>query len=140
MVDRPSYSGQSVLNGFIFDRPPQGASPHACSALLRVDDHVVEMAREVDDKAVFGRRGTRWTMATTADRNLELVCLSILQRERNVVSVLHEGDNTSRTLRVCGPPGNGLEISVIIRSHDVPFERLLEYGETRHPRQELTRH
>jgi hypothetical protein len=121
-----------MLNSFIFDGPPKGASPDTRGAFLRIDDSVVEIAREVDDKAVFGRGGTRGAMTSAADRNLELVRPSVLQRERNVVGVLHEGDDTSRALRVGGPPGNGHGISVIIRGHDIPFERLLECGETRH--------
>jgi hypothetical protein len=134
MIDGPSYTGQSMLNSFIFDSAPQSASPYTCGALLRIDDCVVEITREVDYKAVFGRRGTRGAMASAADRNLKVIRPSVLQRERNVVGVLHEGDDTSRALRIGGPPGNGLGISVIIRGHDIPFERLLEGGETRHPR------
>ena len=134
MIDRPSYTGQSVLNSFIFDCPPQRASPHVRGALLWIDDRVVEIAREVDDKAVFGGRGTRGAMATATDRDLKFVRPSVLQRERNVVGVLHEGDDTSRALRIGSPPGNGFGISVIVRGHDIPFERLLECGETSHPR------
>jgi hypothetical protein len=78
VINVPGYTGQSILNGFIFDSPPQSASPNARGALLRIDDRVVEIAREVDYKAVCGRRGTRGAMATAADSKLELVRPSVL--------------------------------------------------------------
>jgi hypothetical protein len=68
---------------------------------------------------------------------MEVVCPGILQGERNIVSVFDEGNNTSFALRVGAPPGYGLGVSVIVGGHDIPFERLLELGEARHPRQEL---
>ena len=140
MINGPGYTGQTMLNSFIFDSSPQSSSPHARGALLRIDDRIVEIAGEIDNKAVFGRRCTRGAMPAATDRDLELVCPSVLQRERNVVGVFHEGHDTSRALRVGGPPRNGLRIPVIFRCHYIPFEGLLECGETRHPRQELTRH
>jgi hypothetical protein len=139
MVDGPGYAGQSMLNSLIFDSSPQRASSHARGALLRIDDRIVEIAREVDYEAVFGRRGTRRAMAAAASRNMEVVSPSVLQRERNVVSVFHEGNNTSFALRMGGPPSYGLGVSLIVGGHDIPFERLLELGKDRHPRQELTR-
>jgi hypothetical protein len=137
MIDGPGYAGQSMLNGFTFDSPPQGASSNAHGALLWIGDCIVEMAREVDNNTVLGRRSTRRAMAATADRNLELVRPSILEREGNVVGVFHEGHNASRALRVGCPPSDGLGISIVVRGHDIPFERLFECGETRHARQEL---
>jgi hypothetical protein len=107
--------------------------------LLRIDDRIVEIAREIDYKAVFDRRSTTEAMAAATDRNLEAVRPSVLQRERNVVSVFHEGNNTSFALHVDGPASYGLSVLVVVGGHDIPFERLLELGETRHPRQELTR-
>jgi hypothetical protein len=45
MIDGPDYTGQSMLDGFIFDSPPQGASPHARGALLWIDDCIFEITR-----------------------------------------------------------------------------------------------
>jgi hypothetical protein len=130
-----------MLNGLIVDSPPQTASSHARGALLRIDDRVVKITREVDYKAVFGRRGTTDAVAAATDRNLEVVRPSVLQRECNVVSVFHKGDHTSIALRVGGPAGYGLSVSIIVGGHDITLEKLLELRETRHddPRQELTR-
>jgi hypothetical protein len=141
MIDSPGYAGQSILNSFIFDSSPQRASSHARDALLWIDDRIVEIAREVDYEAVFGRRGTRRAMTAATDRNLEVVLPSVLQREGNVANIFDEGDNTSIALRVGGPAGYGLCVSVVVGGHDIPFQRLLELGETRHPagRHELTR-
>jgi hypothetical protein len=72
-------------------------------------------------------------MASAADRNLELIHPRVLEREGNVVIAFHEGHNTSRAFRVGGPPSDGLSISFIVGGHEVPFERLFECGETRHP-------
>jgi hypothetical protein len=134
MIDSPGYTGQSMLNSLIFDSCPQRASSHARGAPLRINDRIVEITGEVDYKAVFGRGGTRSAMAAAANRNMKVVCPSILQRERNVVIVLHEGNNTSFALRDGGPPSYGLGVSFIVGGHDIPFERLLELGEDRHPR------
>jgi hypothetical protein len=139
MIDGPGYAGQSMLNSFIFDSSPQRASSHAHGSLLRIDDRIVEIAREVDYEAVLGRRGTRRAMAAAANRNMEVVRPSILQRERNVIRVLHEGNNTSIALRIGGPPSYGLGISLIVGGHNIPFERSLELGGDRHLREELTR-
>src|SRR6267154_5226216 len=138
MIDSPGYAGQSMLNSFIFDSSPQRTSSHARRALLRVDDRIVDIAREVDYKAVFRGRGTRRAVTATANRNMEVVCPSILQRKRNVVCVFHKGNNTSFALRVGGPASYGLSVSFVVGGHDIPFERLLELGEDRHPRQEST--
>jgi hypothetical protein len=134
MIDPPSYTGQPTFNSLIFDSSPQRASSHVRGALLWVDDRIVEIAREVDYKAAFCRRGTRRAMTAAANRNMEVVCPSMPQRERNVVRVFHEGDNTSFALRVGGPASNGLGVSLVVRGHDIPFKRLLELGETGHPR------
>jgi hypothetical protein len=91
------------------------------------------MTREVDYEAVFGRRGTTDAMAPATDRNLEAVRPSVLQGKRNVVSVFHKGNNTSIALGVGGPASYGLSVSVVVGGHDIPFERLLELRETRHP-------
>jgi hypothetical protein len=129
-----------MLNSFVFNSCPQRASPHARGALLCIDGRIIEIAGEVDYEAVFGRRSTRGAMATAANRNMKVVCPSILQRERNVVIVFHEGNNTSFALRGGGPPSYGLGVSLIAGGHDIPFERLLEFRETRHFRQELTKY
>jgi len=139
MIDPPSYAGQSMLNSFIFDSSPQRASSHARGALLRVDGRIVEIAREINYEAVFCGRGTRRAVTATANRNMEVVCPSILQRKRNVVCVFHKGNNTSFALRVGGPASYSLGVSLIARDHDITFERLFELGEDRHLRQELTR-
>lgn len=117
------------------------ASSHARGTLLRVDDRILEIAREVDYKTIFYRRRARGAMATAADHNLEVVRPSILQRKRNVVHVFHEGDNTSIALDVDGPPSDGLGVFLVAGVHDMPFEGLLELGETetRHLRQEVTK-
>src|SRR5229473_6403254 len=70
-IDGPVYAGQSVLNSFVFDSGPQGTSSHTRGTLLRVDDRIVEIAREVDYKTIFCRRRARGAMATAADHNLE---------------------------------------------------------------------
>jgi hypothetical protein len=132
MIDPPSYTGQTILNSLIFDSCPQRASSHARGALLWVDDRIVEIAREVNHEAVFGRRGTRRAMTPAANRNLEVVCSSVLQGERNVVIVFHEGNNASFTLRVGGPTSYSLGVSLIVRGHNISLERLLEFRETRH--------
>jgi hypothetical protein len=134
MIDGPGYTGQSMLNSLIFDSSPQRASSHVRGTLLRIDDRIVEIAREINYEAVFHRRCTTEAMAAATDRNLEAVRPSVLQRERNVVRVFHEGDNTSFALHVGGPASYGLSVSVFVGGHDIPFERLLEHGETRHPR------
>jgi hypothetical protein len=139
VIDGPGYTGQSMLSSFLFDSCPQRASSHTRGALLCIDGRVVEIAREVDYEAVFDRRGTRNVMAAATDRNLEAVRPSVLQGKRNVVIVFHKGDNTSIALRVGGPAGYGLSVSAVVWGHDIAFERLLELGETGHPRQELTR-
>jgi hypothetical protein len=126
-----------MLNSFIFDSSPQRTSSHARGALLRVDGRIVEIAREVDYKAIFCGRGTRRAMTAAANRNLEIVRSSVLQRERNIVIVFHKGNNTSFALSVSGPASYSLGVSLIVRGHDIPFERLLEFRKTRHPRQEL---
>src|SRR6266852_5499742 len=136
MIDGPGYTGQSMLNSLVFDSPPQRASSHARGALLWIDGRIVEIAREVDYEAIFGRRGTTDAMAAATDRNLEAVRSSVLQRERNVVGVFHEGNNTSIAFRIGGPASYGLIVSVVVGGHDIPFERLLELGEIGHPRQE----
>ena len=141
MIIGPGYASQFMLDSFIFDSAPQRASSDARDAFLWVDDRIVEIAREVDDEAIFGRRGTRRAMTAATNRNMEAVRPGILQRERNVVRVFHEGNNTSFALRVGGPPSYGLSLSLIAGGHNIPFERLLELGggEDRHPRQDLTR-
>jgi hypothetical protein len=137
MIDGPGYAGQSMFNSLIFNSSPQRTSSYACGPLLWINGRIVEIAREIDYEAVFDRRGTTQAMAAATDRNLEAVRPSVLQRERNVVSVLYEGDNTSFALQVGGPASYGLSVFVVVRGHDIPFEGLLELGETRHPRQEL---
>ena len=139
MIDGPGYAGQSMFNSLIFDSSPERASSYARGALLWIDGRIVEIAREIDYEAVFDRRGTTDAMAASTDRNSEAVRPSVLQRERNVVSVFHEGDNMSFALRVGGPASYGLNVSIVVRGNDIPFERLLELGETRHPGQELMR-
>jgi|SRR6266851_2810586 len=133
MVDRPSYTSQTVLNGFFFDSAPQSPSPDTHGALLGVDDCIVEVAREIDYNTVFGGRGSRRAMTAATNRNLEAVRPSVLQRERNVVGIFHEGHNASGALGVPGPPSYCLGIAYVVGGHDIPFERLLERGETRHP-------
>jgi hypothetical protein len=126
MTDGPSYTGQSVLNGFIFDGPPQSASSHARGALLRIDDRITKIAREVDYEAIFDRRGTRGAMASAADRDLEFVRPRILERKGNIVIIFHKRHKTSRALRVDCPPRDSFGISIIVRGHDIPFEGLLK--------------
>lgn len=77
-------------------------------------------------------------MAAAANGNLQIVSSSVLQREPNVVCVFHEGNNTSIALRIGGPPSYSLAVSLVTGGHNIPFEGLLELGETRHPRRELT--
>src|SRR6267378_7775079 len=114
MVDSPGYRSQTVLNSFLFDGGPEGPSAHARGAFLRIDDGIVEVAREIDDKTVFGRRGARGAVAATANRNLEVVRSSVLQCERDVVRVFHEGYDASGTLCVGWPPGYRLGIACIV--------------------------
>src|SRR5229473_2065014 len=102
-----------MLNSFIFDSGPQRASSHARGTLLRVDDRILEIAREVDYKTIFYRRRARGAMATAANRDLEVIRPSVPQRKRNVVCVLHEGDNTSIALDVDGPPSDGLGVFLV---------------------------
>ena len=133
MIDGPSYRSQSVLNSFFFDGAPQSPSAHARGAFLRIDDGIVEVAREIDDEPVFGRRGARGAVAAAANRELEIVRPGVLQRERNVVRVFHEGHDASGTLCVGCPSCYRLGIVCIVGGHDVPFERMFECGESRHP-------
>src|SRR5713226_2476280 len=88
------------------------ASSHARGTLLRVDDRILEIAREVDYKTIFYRRRARGAMATAANRDLEVIRPSVLQRTRDVLCVLHEADNTSIALDVNGPPSDGLGINL----------------------------
>jgi len=102
---------------------------------------IVEVAREIDDNTVFGRRGARGAVAAPENPDLEVVRPSILPCERDIVRVFHEGYDASGTLCVGWPPGYRLGIACIVGGHDVPFERLLERGESRHPwQQESTRY
>src|ERR1700733_2334128 len=103
LISPPSHTGQSILNSFIFNSSPQRASSHAHGALLWVDDHIVEIAREVDYEAVFGGSCPTGAVATAANRNLEAVLSSVFQGERNVVVFFYEGNNTSFALRIGGP-------------------------------------
>src|SRR5258708_36165871 len=128
MIDDPGYAGQSVLNSFVFDSGPQRASSHARGTLLRVDDRILGIAREVGYKTIFCRRRARGAMATAADHNLEVVRPSILQRKRNVVHVFHEGDNTSIALDVGGPSSDGLGINLIVWGHNIPLKDCLNSG------------
>jgi len=141
MVDGPGYRRQSVLDSFLFDGGPQSPSTHARGALLRIDDGIVEVAKEIDDNTVFGGRGASGAVAATANPNLEVVRPGVLQRERDVIRVFYEGYDASGTLCIDCPPGYRLGIASIVGGHDVPFERLLERGESRHPWQkESTRY
>src|SRR5712691_4734968 len=74
MVDSPGYGSSSVLDSFLFDGGPQSPSAHAHGAFLRIDDGIVEVAKEVDDKAA------------TTNRNLEVVHPGVLQRATSFVS------------------------------------------------------
>lgn len=140
MVDGPSYGSQSVLNSFFFDGAPQSPSTHARGAFFRIDDGIVEVAREIDDETVFGGGGARGAVAAAANPNLEVVRPGVRQRERDVVRVFYEGYGASGTLCVDCPPGYRLGIACIVGGHDVAFERLLERGESRHPWQESMRY
>src|SRR5260221_14506666 len=80
MVDSPGYGSSSVLDSFLFDGGPQSPSAHARGAFLRIDDGIVEVAKEIDDKAAFGRRGARGAVAATTNRNFEVVTPARVRR------------------------------------------------------------
>ena len=55
-------------------------------------------------------------MTAAANRKLEVVCPSILQRERNILSVFREGNDTSFAafaLRVGGSASYRLSVSLV---------------------------
>src|SRR5712691_7426210 len=105
MVDSPGYGSSSVLDSFLFDGGAQSPSAHARGVFLRINDGIVEVAKEIDDKAPFGRRGARGAVAATTSRNLEVVHPGVLQRECDVVRVFHKGYDASGTLCIDCPSG-----------------------------------